>query len=130
MFVVLTSILLTHIYYNILSPLSIGLGYYMYYEASGPNIGHTASLKIPASLIQSQEYCLQFAYHMYGSNMGSLSVGYSSRNGNQTIWSRSGNLGNRWQRAAITFRLFQPTSNVSTNVDLDLERAATSTKES
>src|SRR5690606_21859728 len=45
---------------------------------------------------------VNFAYHMYGADMGSLSF-QASTNGTTwtTLWSRSGNQGNSWQTATV-----------------------------
>lgn len=52
--------------------------------------------------IVGRTFCLSFAYHMYGSNMGSLSVNLISSNGNQTLFSRNGDAGNSWIVTSIS----------------------------
>ena len=71
-------------------------------------------LEIPANLTQSTGYCLQFAYHMYGRSMGSLSVVYSSGifGNNQTLWNRSSVNSSEWERATIRLPLMQSTRKV------------------
>jgi len=91
----------------------LGFGYYIYYEVTRTFERHTAALEIPVNLKSLEYYCLNFAYHMYGEDMGTLSVMYNSGIRRQTIWRRSGNIGNKWERAVVRIRLVQPTSNVS-----------------
>ena len=76
-------------------------GYYMYIETSIPRQpGDYATLNSP--LLQfSGSMCLQFYYHMYGADMGALTV---SINGNN-VFRASGNKGNKWLEAAIDVNL-------------------------
>ena len=78
-------------------------GFYMYTEATGRKFGDKARLLGPVEKATTGQ-CLQFWYHMYGSNMGTLSVHLKINNVLQktAIWSESGNKGNVWKLATKT----------------------------
>nr|XP_054757011.1 MAM and LDL-receptor class A domain-containing protein 1-like [Lytechinus pictus] len=76
-------------------------GYYIYTEASGffNNIARLESELIPAT---SGQLCLDFWYHMWGQDMGTLNV--YSKVGNtlgQVLWTHSGALARLWYQAQI-----------------------------
>jgi len=78
------------------------LGKYAPIEASAPRRpGDKAILKIYGS---GEDRCLSFAFHMSGTNVGSLSV-YQQELGKGVspaqLWIRSGNQGKRWQEAEV-----------------------------
>ncbi|XP_046846325.1 uncharacterized protein LOC124440043 [Xenia sp. Carnegie-2017] len=67
-----------------------GSGYYLYIETSSPRQhGDKATVLTP---YLNGEQCMKFAYHMYGSSIGSLNI-YA---GSQMIFKKSGNQGNIW----------------------------------
>ncbi|XP_035670249.1 uncharacterized protein LOC118411867 [Branchiostoma floridae] len=72
---------------------------YMYVEASGGTAGDTARL-ISAPLNTENNICLNFNYHMYGTQVGTLNV-YVKQRGNNTleevIFSRSDFQGDQWK---------------------------------
>ena len=73
----------------------------MYIETSLPRqTGDYAKLNSP-ELQFSGGMCLQFYYHMYGADMGTLTVNI---NGN-SVFNASGDKGNQWWRAAIDVTL-------------------------
>ncbi|SNT36744.1 Por secretion system C-terminal sorting domain-containing protein [Ekhidna lutea] len=83
--------------------------YYMFLEASTNGstgqIGHnaTAILESPCFDLSGESAAtFSFQYHMYGSNIGSLTA-QASTDGNSwtNIWTLSGNQGNSWQTASI-----------------------------
>ncbi|WP_370087784.1 GEVED domain-containing protein [Ekhidna sp.] len=83
--------------------------YYMFLEAStngstgqiGSNA--TAILESPCFDLSGESAAtFSFQYHMYGSNVGSLTAQASTDGNNWTnIWTLSGNQGNSWQSASI-----------------------------
>lgn len=83
--------------------------YYMFLEASTNNspgqIGNnaTAILESPCfDLSNSGAATFTFQYHMYGSNVGSLTVQASTDGTNfSNIWTLSGNQGNSWQSVDV-----------------------------
>ncbi|XP_057715866.1 MAM domain-containing glycosylphosphatidylinositol anchor protein 2 isoform X2 [Corythoichthys intestinalis] len=84
-------------------------GYYVYIETSRPRIeGDKARLLSPFFNTGSKSgaaYCLSFYYHMYGKHIGALNVFLRQKGAPQasetTVWSLSGNQGDRWRRAAV-----------------------------
>jgi hypothetical protein len=77
----------------------------MYTETSSPrkqgDKARLASKTYPAT----NNMCLTFWYHMYGSNIGTLNV-YTSSFGHlgSTVWSQYGNQGNQWRKAQKTLQ--------------------------
>ena len=91
--------------------LSILSGNYVYIEASYPRQGDNAIL-VKSGLLFGSKKCLSFYYHMYGSSMGTLNV----RVGNSTIFTKSGNQGNKWIKASVEINNPDPgASTVSVN---------------
>lgn len=97
--------------------------FYMYTEASG-NSNRTARLESPCfDLSNLTDPDIQFAYHMYGNDMGTLALEVSTDNGNtwSSLWSLNGNQGNQWfvqtvsltghQTAATKLRFVGTTGN-------------------
>eukprot|EP00795_Rhopilema_esculentum_P012712 gene12712-3431_t len=78
-------------------------GYYVYIEASAPRSkGHKAWLRSPV-FTPSTGRCLQFWYHMYGYNVGTLNVlTYSNGSRSTPLYSLSGSQGNIWRIAQVT----------------------------
>ena len=71
----------------------------MYIETSYPRVlGDTARLNSPV-LKFNGNMCLKFFYHMYGATTGRLNVIINDTN---TVFSASGNKGNKWFEARIT----------------------------
>ena len=76
-------------------------GYYMYIETSSPRQqGDNAKLNSP-KLQFSGSMCLKFYYHMYGADIATLNVIIKGN----TVFTASGNKGNKWLRAAIDISL-------------------------
>ncbi|XP_061781132.1 MAM domain-containing glycosylphosphatidylinositol anchor protein 2 [Nerophis lumbriciformis] len=83
-------------------------GFYMYIETSRPRLeGDKARLLSPSFNTASRgaaTYCLAFYYHMHGKHIGALNVLLRQKGQTATdasVWSLSGNHGDRWQRAAV-----------------------------
>ena len=86
---------------------SIGIvfiaGYYMYTEASLRQENDTALLLSPVLFTGSSTYvsgCVKFWFHMWGNHMGTFRVKVNGK----TLWQRSGDQGNRWIPATVSFR--------------------------
>ena len=83
--------------------------YYMYTEASGNGTGYPNMEAIMyvqcIDPTQWTELGLAFAYNMYGSSMGTLSVDVSTDSGATWIeeWTLSGNQGTTWYEACLLY---------------------------
>jgi len=73
----------------------VSIGKYMYIEASYWSLGDNAKLQLAVPRGTSYS-CLIFYYHMYGSSMGTLNV----FNGNDKIFTKSGNQGSYWKKVS------------------------------
>jgi hypothetical protein len=89
-----------------------GTGKFAYIEVSGPACGlnRTAILESHCITVidQPADCDMGFAYHMFGSQTGTLKV-EASNNGGQTwltIWSKTGNQGNQWFRQKIDLQAY------------------------
>ena len=51
--------------------------------------------------------CLTFFYHMYGKDIGTFQADIET-GGKKVSWSKSGELGQQWQRAEIDFVASEP----------------------
>ncbi|CAH1248363.1 MDGA1 [Branchiostoma lanceolatum] len=78
-----------------------GHGYYMYIETSNVLTRAVARLVSP-TVSDSGQYCLQFAYHMYGADIDQLRVLV----GSSVEWIRSNNQGNSWHQASVDVYIF------------------------
>ena len=89
----------------------------MYTEASGSGTGYPNMEAIMyvqcIDPTQWTELGIAFAYHMYGSSMGTLSVDVSTDSGATWIeeWTLSGDQGNQWYEAYVNLSAY--TSNIS-----------------
>ncbi len=82
-------------------------GKYLYTEASGC-YGTTCGLISPCFDFSANAYKIQFAYHMYGQSMGSLSVDvWDGTQWVNDVWMVSGDLGNVWNEAVVGLGAFQ-----------------------
>ncbi|KAL4232405.1 hypothetical protein ACF0H5_009973 [Mactra antiquata] len=78
-------------------------GHYMYIEASGQSKGNKARMKTPKYRgLNSQ--CIEFFYHMYGRNTGTLTVLSKVLTSEEfkAVWRVFGNQGNLWIKASIS----------------------------
>ena len=75
----------------------------MYIETSSPRRRGDKARLISQTYPPTTGRCLNFAYHMYGRGIGTLNI-YSKQQGQlrAPIWTRSGNLGNRWNIGQVT----------------------------
>ncbi|KAK0044487.1 MAM and LDL-receptor class A domain-containing protein 2-like isoform X3, partial [Biomphalaria pfeifferi] len=77
-------------------------GHYLYIQGSQFKTLNRAGV-ISKTLGPVQSSCLRFYYHMFGDNMGTLSVKCFTEEGDVTlIWSREGNSGDTWRSAYAT----------------------------
>ncbi|XP_038071819.1 MAM and LDL-receptor class A domain-containing protein 1-like [Patiria miniata] len=79
-------------------------GFYIYTEASSPRLpSDKARLDSPKAIAPATGACVRFWYHMYGADMGSLTVYTGDGQGGlgPACWSASGNASNKWFDASI-----------------------------
>jgi hypothetical protein len=71
--------------------------YYLFTEASSPNFNKTFILDSTLLAITSSQRYFNFAYHMYGANMGTLNLKVSTDGSVwTTLWTMTGNQGIEW----------------------------------
>ncbi|XP_017781348.1 PREDICTED: uncharacterized protein LOC108566129 [Nicrophorus vespilloides] len=91
------------------TPHMQGLGYYMYIEATSRKQNDTARLISPVYPKQTNNTCLEFYYHMWGSSAGQLRVYLKKVNVSwilkpeDAIFLKSSNQGPLWQRSFLQF---------------------------
>ena len=88
--------------------------YYMYTESSGSGSNSEAIMYVSCvDPSQWTQLSLVFAYHMYGSAMGTLSIDVSPDSGSTWIeeWTLSGDQGAQWFEAYVDLSAY--TSNIS-----------------
>ncbi|XP_073333904.1 MAM domain-containing protein 2-like [Pagrus major] len=83
---------------------TMGLGYYMYMEASPLVPGQSARLLSRPLRGSREPQCLSFYYHMYGSGTGQLSVHLDKDGEDVLLWQRSGEQSIAWLRATVDFQ--------------------------
>ena len=90
------------------------VGYYMYIESSSPQKpGDRARLISPTYPAAKEYQCLQFYYHQYGADIGSLNVFKRDIGGSLTPSSIFTSIGNRfdeWHVAEVNFVASKPYS--------------------
>ena len=86
------------------SSLVIGIGKYIYIEASGLKKGFLSNIT-SVMYPPTSGRCFQFWYHMYGANMGKLELFLLSIGGKKTLlWYKSENQGNKWIRQTVNIK--------------------------
>lgn len=91
-----------------------GSGKYLYTESTDCYY-HTGYIFSPSFNLTSISPRLTFWYHMYGSNMGTMSLQASTNNGSSwssDLWSLSGNQGNGWYRANVDLSSYSSQTGV------------------
>lgn len=84
-----------------------GNGYYMYIEGSTRNIHDKARLISPTYTKETNDTCLEFYYHMYGSGIGQLKVYVMKVNDTwdlkdeNAVFVEEGNQGDEWWRGFV-----------------------------
>jgi len=84
-----------------------GTGTYMYTEASSGVTGDTTLLYTPCldlSTLTVPQF--EFYYHMYGTNINSLSLDVWYGNSWTEIWTMSGDKGDQWLKASVDLSLY------------------------
>ncbi|CAD5119990.1 DgyrCDS8574 [Dimorphilus gyrociliatus] len=80
--------------------------YYIYIETSDPQRSNDAARIFLPTLPFQEEICLEFSYHMNGSDMGTLNIITQAAIGRDSpkdiVWTRSGTQGNEWKEEKIS----------------------------
>ncbi|XP_028288906.1 MAM and LDL-receptor class A domain-containing protein 1 isoform X2 [Parambassis ranga] len=76
-------------------------GWYMCSDSSNGGYGQTADLQTPVISSTGPQCTLIFWYHMSGFTVGSLQVLLKHRNITHTVWSQTGNQGNKWRQGEV-----------------------------
>lgn len=86
------------------------LGFYMYTEASSPRSRGDKARLISQTNPATTGSCLEFYYHMFGTDIGTLNVyaRVGSSLPSRPLWSENGNQGNVWKVARKTITTTQP----------------------
>ncbi|XP_069134308.1 thyroid hormone-induced protein B-like [Argopecten irradians] len=83
---------------------------YAYIEATSKNNCDVAVLSSDDLTLESP-FCLTFAYHMYGNDMGKLKLLVNDETGLEVItWSKSGDQGDEWHNVTIEIPSSVPSS--------------------
>uniref|UniRef100_A0A4W4FRJ6 MAM domain-containing protein n=2 Tax=Electrophorus electricus TaxID=8005 RepID=A0A4W4FRJ6_ELEEL len=87
---------------------TLGVGHFMYIEASHMLPGHSSQLASPELRGSSRLQCLTFFYHMYGSGTGVLSVFLRQADGtkDRLLWQRHGEQSISWMKAMVDYDCF------------------------
>jgi hypothetical protein len=87
--------------------------YYVYVEATDNNPNKTAVLQVAFDFSATTSPEILFAYHMYGSGMGTLTLEASTSGGLwwSPLWSESGNQGDTWFVTNINLSAYAGSSN-------------------
>ena len=88
-----------------------GSGSYLYVESSYPNSPGVGSFYCQARVSTGGLAFINYAYSMYGANMGTLTFETSDDDGLSWTerWKKSGNQGRRWQKASVDLTFSSPT---------------------
>ena len=93
-------------------------GSYIFIEASQRSPGEKARL-IADEIEPNEVICVQFWYHMHGSDIGSLGIYLKTNQSETLVWRLSGDHGNRWrfgQTALNSTSLYTVRSRLSVNI--------------
>ena len=71
-------------------------GSYIFIEASQRSPGEKARL-LSGWIEPNETVCVQFWYHMHGSDIGNLSIYVKTNQSETLVWRLSGDQGNRWR---------------------------------
>ncbi|KAF4074472.1 hypothetical protein AMELA_G00239680 [Ameiurus melas] len=87
---------------------TLGVGYYMYIEASNMLPGHSARLVTPELRGSFRTQCVTFYYHMYGTGTGVLNVllRQEGKVKETPLWSRQGEQSISWMKATVDYDCF------------------------
>ena len=76
-------------------------GWYVFIETSWPRKVNDTARLVSQSLPATSQMCFQFWYHMYGDDIGNLTVYKKAGSTMITLWKKTGTQGPRWRHATI-----------------------------
>ncbi|KAJ8320804.1 hypothetical protein KUTeg_002391 [Tegillarca granosa] len=79
---------------------------YSYIETSSPRRNGDMAIMESTYPFPVGDYCMEFAYHMYGNGIGELWINETRELG--MMWHLSGNQGNKWHKTAVEFNSLVP----------------------
>ncbi len=82
-------------------------GYYIYLESSYPNTKGQKAQLLSEPMLNSDDGCALFWYHMYGSSIGTLNLYLTVGQSKELIWSLSGEAGKSWLQGVAPFKSSQ-----------------------
>ncbi|XP_056314493.1 MAM domain-containing protein 2a isoform X1 [Danio aesculapii] len=85
---------------------TLGVGYFMYIEASHMLPKQSAQLMSTELRGSSVPQCLIFFYHMYGSGTGTLSILLRKGDKERLLWSRQGEQSVSWMKAMVDYECY------------------------
>lgn len=84
-------------------------GHYLYFETSGLGDGRRlrkgSTVVLESPMILAPSLCLEFAYHMFGRDMGALNVFIRNGKHKRKVWYKTGPQGQSWQKAKIDLKV-------------------------
>ena len=92
-FILPPNILCPSVFYSIASTTT---GTYIYMESSAPRRPGDRADLVSQTFTPTQSRCVTFWYHMNGANIGTLSVLVRVSSNNYTVWTLSGDHGDKW----------------------------------
>ncbi|KAL0192804.1 hypothetical protein M9458_011100, partial [Cirrhinus mrigala] len=85
---------------------TLGVGYYMYIEASHMLPKQSAQLMSTELRGSAGPQCLIFFYHMYGSGTGTLNVLLHKGDRERLLWTRQGEQTASWMKATVDYESY------------------------
>lgn len=86
--------------------LGTGAGWYMYYETSNPVINGDLAYFLSPTFKVYGTFNFNYWYHMFGANMGPMTVQYLDQGTWTTLWTLTGNQGDVWFNNIHNFKYF------------------------
>uniref|UniRef100_A0A671RKR9 MAM domain-containing protein 2-like n=1 Tax=Sinocyclocheilus anshuiensis TaxID=1608454 RepID=A0A671RKR9_9TELE len=85
---------------------TLGVGYYMYIEASHMLPEQSTGLMSTELRGSTGPHCLIFFYHMYGSGTGTLNVLLHKGDRERLLWTRQGEQSVSWMKATVDYECY------------------------
>lgn len=76
-------------------------GWYVFIETSWPRKQNETARLMSSLIPATSQMCFDFWYHMYGDDIGNLTVYSKTKNSMTVLWQKSGTQGPRWRHATV-----------------------------